>query len=75
MSNDLFRRVVQTSGISELFAENAVTRALERAGVDPKALSPATLKHAMPELEKTVQTFCHGQAEQIMPRLRLLTRP
>jgi hypothetical protein len=73
--SSLLQRVVLTSGISELFAENAVTRACERAGVDPRALSPATLKVALPEIEKAVKTFCHGQAEQIMPRLFLLTRP
>jgi hypothetical protein len=73
--NKLLQRVVLTSGISELFAEHAVSRACERAGVDPKSLSTATLRVALPEIEKTVNTFCHDQVEQIMPRLQQLAKP
>jgi hypothetical protein len=72
--SSLFQRVVLTSGISDLFAENAVSRACERAGVDPRTLSAATLKVALPEIEKTVKTFCRTQADEIMPRLQQLTR-
>jgi hypothetical protein len=72
--NALFQRVVATSRISSLFAENAVARACERAGVNPQNLSPATLKIALPELEKTVLTFCHHEAPEIVPQLRLLSR-
>jgi hypothetical protein len=72
--NTLFQKVVVATGISELFAVHAVARACERAGVDPQKLSPASLKVALPEIEKTVQTFCHHDLEQIMPRLHLLTR-
>lgn len=72
--NTLFQRVVLASGISELFAEHAVARACERAGVDPGRLSPANLKIALPEIEKTVRTFCYDEIDQIMPRLYGLTR-
>jgi hypothetical protein len=72
--NSLFQKVVVTTGISELFAANAIARACERAGVNPKKLSPMTLKVALPEIERTVRTFCHQELEQIMPRLHLLAR-
>jgi len=70
----LFRKVVTTTGISELFADHAISRACERAGVDPRNLSPASLKVALPEIEKTVRTFCPDELERIMPRLQSLTR-
>jgi hypothetical protein len=72
--NILFRRVVATSRISSLFAEHAVTRACERAGVNPQKLSPATLRIALPEIEKTILTFCHQEAIEILPQLYLLSR-
>jgi hypothetical protein len=72
--NSLFQRVVVASGISELFAVHAVARACERAGVSPEKLSPATLKVALPEIERTIGTFCHDELNEIMPKLLLLTR-
>jgi hypothetical protein len=72
--NTLFQEVVRTTGISELFAEHAVVRACERAGVDPRRLCRSNLKVALPEIEKIVRTFCHDDVEEIVPRLRLLTR-
>lgn len=66
--------MVAATGISELFAAHAVARACERAGVDPSKLSPATLKAALPEIEKTVGTFCHGQRDDVMARLQALAR-
>jgi len=72
--NALFQQVVLASGISELFAEHAVARACERAGVDPRRLSRSSLKVALPEIEKVVSTFCHDELDEIVPRLHLLTR-
>ena len=72
--DNLFQRVVATSGISGLFAAHAIARACERAGVNPEKLSPATLKVALPEIERTVRTFCHDEVDQVMPRLQLLAR-
>jgi hypothetical protein len=72
--NPFFQKVVVTTGISELFAANAIVRACERAGVNPEKLSPVTLKVALPEIERTVRTFCHHEVDQIMPLLHLLLR-
>lgn len=72
--NGLFRRVVVASGISSLFADHAIARACERAGVDPNTLTPATLKLALPEIERTVDTFCHDQRDAIIARLHAIVR-
>jgi hypothetical protein len=72
--NEFFQEVVVTTGISELFAANAIVRACERAGVNPKKLCPTTLKVALPEIERTVRTFCHEEIDHIMPLLHLLAR-
>jgi hypothetical protein len=70
----LFDQVVALSGISELFAHHALARARERAGVQATRLSPLTLKSALPEIERTLRTFCPEEAEIVMSRLRTLTR-
>jgi hypothetical protein len=72
--NPLFAKVVAATGISELFAAHALARACERAGVDPTKLSPASLRAALPEIEKTVGTFCHGERDDVMAKLQALTR-
>jgi hypothetical protein len=72
--NSFFQKVVVTTDISELFAANAIVRACERAGVNPDNLSPTTLKVALPEIERTVRTFCHHELGPIMARLHLLAR-
>jgi hypothetical protein len=71
--NTLFRQVVLATGICELFAEHAVARACERAGVDPRRLCRSNLKAVLPEIEKLVRTFCTDDLEEIMPRLHHLT--
>lgn len=72
--NDLFGKLVEASGLSPLFAENALRRALLRAGVDPAKLSTATLTTALPELEKTIFTFLPEDAERVMKNIRALAR-
>ena len=72
--NTLFQRVVLATRISSLFADHAITRACERAGVDPLTLSAATLRIALPEIERTVDTFCRDQRAEIIPHLHQLTR-
>lgn len=72
--NDLFGKLVEASGLSPLFAENALRRALLRAGVDPTRLTTATLALALPELEKTIFTFLPEDAERVMKSIRALSR-
>jgi hypothetical protein len=73
--SDLFRKLVETSGLSPLFAENALRRALLRAGVEPGKLTAAGLVTALPELEKTIYTFVPEDAERVMKSIRALGRP
>ncbi len=72
--NELFGKLVEVSGLSPLFAENALRRALQRAGVDPTKLTSTTLTAALPELEKTIFTFLPEDAERVMKSIRALSR-
>ena len=60
--SDLFERVVETSGLSPLFARNALQRACARAGVQPGALTPSALRTALPEIERTIRTYLDAQS-------------
>ena len=57
MRDDLFTRVVAASGLSSIFAERAIERALRRAGLDPDTFTRAELKRGLPELERVLGTF------------------
>jgi hypothetical protein len=70
----LFDRVVETSGLSPLFARNALQRACARAGVEPKVLTPSALRTALPEIERTIQTYLDAQTPSVMERLQALAR-
>lgn len=72
--NELFAKLVEASGLSPLFAENALRRALLRAGVDPAKLTATTLTPALPELERTIYTFLPEEAERVMKNIRALAR-
>jgi hypothetical protein len=71
---DLFERVVEQSGLSPLFARNALQRACARAGVEAKALSPSGLRTALPEIERTIKTYLDTQTPSVMERLQSLAR-
>jgi hypothetical protein len=73
--SDLFRKLVEVSSLSPLFAENALRRALLRAGIDPGKLTASALVTALPELEKTICTFVPEDAEHVMKNIRALGRP
>ncbi len=57
MSQDLLGQIVAASGLSAIFAERSISRAIRRAGFAPEALSRADLKQCLPELEKMLATF------------------
>lgn len=71
---DLFAKLIEVSGLSPLFAENALRRALLRAGVEPAKLTSTTLTNAIPELEKTISTFLPEDADRVMKNIRALAR-
>ena len=53
----LIEAVADASGLSSIFAAHTITRACERSNVDPKALSPASLRKALPEIERGIRGF------------------
>jgi|GEM_PF-3480149 len=72
--SELFERVVEVSGLSPLFARNALQRACTRAGVQATALTRADLRTAMPEIERTIRTYLHEQTAGVMIRIQDLSR-
>jgi hypothetical protein len=72
--SDLFNRVVDVSGLSPLFARNALQRACARAGVHSDGLTRGDLRTALPEIERTIRTYLHEQTPGVMTRLQELAR-
>ncbi len=70
----LFNSVVEVSGLSPLFARNALQRACTRAGVQAEALTPSALRTALPEIERTIQTYLDSQTASVMERISALSR-
>lgn len=70
----LFADLVKASELSPLFAENALRRALSRAGVAPDALTHARLQAALPEIERIIATFIPDRVESVMKKVRGLAK-
>ncbi|MFT3921926.1 MAG: hypothetical protein QM778_05275 [Myxococcales bacterium] len=66
----LFNRLVEISGLSSLFARAALERACTRAGVQPTSLTREGLRTALPEIERTIQTYLDRQTTDAMARIR-----
>jgi hypothetical protein len=60
MAGDLFARLVACSGLSSIFAEKALRRALSKAGVDPLRLTAQDVARALPEIERVLATYLDG---------------
>lgn len=54
---DLMERVAAASGLSELLARSSIERACERAGVDPKTMTPAELRRVLPHIQRILGLF------------------
>jgi hypothetical protein len=72
--SDLFEQVIESSGLSPLFARNALRRACSRAGVEADILTPAALRSALPEIERTIQTYMDSRTSSVMERISALAR-
>ncbi len=59
--NDVFTQLVEASGLSPLFAEHALSRAIQRAGQDPGELTAEGLRECLSEVERTIEAFLSGQ--------------
>lgn len=53
----LFEQVLDVSGLQHLVGRGGLRRAFERAGVDPRALTPEGLERAIPEIMRTLSIF------------------
>jgi hypothetical protein len=71
---DLFPELVAASELSPLFAENALRRALQRAGVTAERVTSADIGAAQDELERTIRTFLPERVDSVMERVRRLGR-
>ena len=73
MSGGLLQAVADASGLSPIFAIQAVRRACQRSKVDPSSLSRESLRQALPEIERGIRGFHDaGSLAQAMSRIRQL---
>jgi hypothetical protein len=71
----LFEKLMQASGLSPLFARASLTRALARADAYPDKLSTDQLRAALPEVEKVLKVFLHGdEVGKRLQDIKALTR-
>ena len=72
--NQFFQRLVATTRLSSLFADNSVGRACERHGIDPTRLHPSDVVELMPDLERIVRGFLPAdQHDDVIADIRALT--
>jgi glycerol uptake facilitator-like aquaporin len=69
-----FDEVIATSGLAGLIAAAAVTRACQRAHVDPSHLDPGSLGQVLPFLEMTLRLYLPDEADGRLRALRSLAR-
>jgi hypothetical protein len=69
---ELFKKIVNTSGLSKLFAEGVVTNCCKKAGVAPSDITPDNLPRVIAEVEKAVRAFRPEEADGLIANLRTL---
>lgn len=74
MSSGVFEEIVANSGLSPLFARNALERAVKRAGLNPTQMTRADVPAALPEIERTLQTFLPRDVVEVLERIRRIAR-
>lgn len=70
----LLHRIVGASGLSPIFAESTVRRALTRVGIDPDAMTPADIARGLPSLEKTLVGYLGDAAAARIEAIRDLAQ-
>lgn len=68
----LFDQVVAASGLSPVFAKSALSRAIQRASMDPNALSRRQLTQLLPVVEQALGVFL--KPDQLKARMRDIAR-
>jgi hypothetical protein len=69
---DLFAALIERSGLSAIFAEKTLGRALMKAGVDPRRMTPQALVRALPEIERALATYMDNR--EVVDRMKLITQ-
>lgn len=71
MGSDLFAQLIQRSGLSSIFAEKALTRALAKAGIDARRVSRDDIRRALPEIERVLKTYL--DSGEVANRVQMVT--
>lgn len=72
MQTMYFQSVIEASGLAGVIAVAAISRACNRAGVDPNRLDPSGLARALPHLEATLRLYLRESAEARIRELKRL---
>jgi len=72
MDRTLFKQIVETSGLSRMFAEGLVANCCQKAGVRPEAINRDNLPQVLLEVEKAVRMFKPDDADRLMEKMRTL---
>jgi hypothetical protein len=75
VSNSLFARLVELSGLSPIFADATVRRTIERAGLSPERLVRQDIAVIIPELANTLSPFLGKDTETRIRAMRKLGNP
>lgn len=67
--------LVRASGLSPMFARNAIQRAVDRCGVQLDDLSPADAERLIEDLLRVVGIFDPDNVDEAETRLRALLLP
>lgn len=70
MTSKVFDEIVRLSGLSPIFANTAVKRAVERSGVDPATIAAADLERILPELERAMRVYLGDDAGKRLDAIR-----
>lgn len=67
--------LVRASGLSPLFARNAIQRAVDRCGVHLDHLSPSEAERLLEDLRRIVAIFDPDNVDEATKRLRAMLQP
>lgn len=74
-SSPLFEQALMISGLQHLIGRGCLKRAFDRAGVDPRTLTPEGLSMALPEIKQTLAVFLpKDEAERHAQAISALAR-
>jgi hypothetical protein len=72
MKPSLFQRLVAASGLSPIFAEDAMRRALRRAHLDEGILTRTQIQQALPDLLRVIEAYIPDETDAVAARFERL---